>query len=350
LVINVESEINIHLLEGSPPAFIAELLYEKISSSNAKIDEKNLNVFFFFLIKVGRFDLLLFYFQKNIGIEDFHWHRAYFLYAVIKAFPNIDDDLKEILYNSLNEKNNDQFWVEAAQTKVGDKIFPELKNHRKKIQEHSKKRYAKKRADQIQKFILFQSQQLVEPAKKIIKRLEKTFPFDEEIKSLSQSYNEVDAQAVFDKYKFKEKSILKKPKNDPDVDLVKQNLEQILLKDLEQHKDFYEDLVILCLFIESHETALAIIKNYQNELKSVWLFVEVLVKNNRYLEILNILPIIEKSLSNDPEAFFASTYYRAICFWNLGERNTALEVLESLIDANPNYRASEVLIEEWRKL
>ena len=102
--------------------------------------------------------------------------------------------------------------------------------------------------------------------------------------------------------------------------------------------------------MESYETGLNIIRVYQNEIKSVWLLIEVLIKNNRYLEVLSILPIIEKSLADDPETFFATTYYRAISYWNLGEKNTALEILETLIETKPNYRSSEVLIEEWRKL
>lgn len=282
--------------------------------------------------------------------ENFHWHRGYFLYALVKAFPSIDEDLKEIILTSLNSSESEQYWIESASTKVADKVFPEIKNYRKKIKSFNQTRYEKRKAELIQKFILFQSQQLTEPAKKLIRRLEKTYPKDEEIKKLSHAYNEIDAQAVFDKYKFKDRSIIKKPKNDPDVEQVKNNLEKNLIQDFEKYKENYQDLVILCLQIESHETALALIRPFQSELKSVWLFIEVLIKNNRYLEVLNILPIVEKALAHEAETFFATTYCRAICYWGLGEKNNALEALEGLISSHPNYRASEILLEEWRKL
>lgn len=346
----VEEEINNQLLEGSPPSFIAEYLFEKISSDSSQIDQTNLQAFYFFLIRAGRLDLLLYFFQKQVYSENFHWHRGYFNYALLKAFPEDDEDLKEIILASLNNQDSEQFWIEAATTKIADKLLPEIKPYRKKIKEFYRKKYNKKRSDLIQKFILFQSQQLTEPAKKLIRKLEKSYPHDEEIKKLSHTYHEVDAQAVFDKYKFKERSIIKKPKNEPEVETAKQNLEKNLLQDLEKYKENYQDLVILCLQLESHEAALAIIRQFQNELRSVWLLVEVLIKNNRYLEVLNILPIIEKSLAHEPETFFATTYCRAICYWGLGERNSALEVLEGLINSQPNYRASEVLLEEWRKL
>lgn len=335
---------------GNPPSFIAEYLFERISADSIKVDEINLQSFYFFLIKAGRYDLLLYFFQKQVNVESFSWHRGYFIYALVKAFPEMDDDLKEIIQRSLDVKESNQFWIQAATTKIADKFFPQIKSYRKQIKEFSRKKYAKKRAELIQKFILFQSQQLVEPAKKLIKKLERSFPHDEEIKRLSHSYHEVDAQAVFDKYKFKDRGIIKKPKNDPDVEIVRQALEKNILLDIDKYKENYEDLVILCLFIDSNECALGIIRNYQNELKTVWLLIEVLLRNHRFLEVLNILPIVENSLAHEAETFFATTYCRAICYWNLGEKNSALEVLESLIISSPNYRASEVLLEEWRKL
>lgn len=350
ILLKVEEEIQLLLLEGHPPSFIAEFLYEKLSGDDQQLDETNLHALLYFLFKAGRYDLALYYFQKQTSNSNFHWHRGYLIYALIKAYPVIDEDLREIIMSALSIKEDEFPIVEAAITRIADKEFPEIKKHRKRQKELFAKRYQKKRADLIQKFIVFQTQQLVEPARKIIKKLDKTFPNDPEIKALAHSYNQVDAQAIFDKYKFKDKSVIKKPVNDPDVELAKQSFEKNLLEDAAKHRENYADLVVMCLFMECYETALLIIRPFQNELPTVWLFIEVLLKNNRFLEVLNILPILEKALSNNPDTFLATTYYRAICYWNLGERNNALVVLESLIGVRPNYRASEVLIEEWKKL
>ncbi len=350
LSLNIEEEINQLLIEEREPSSIADLLFQKILLNDEKLDSENNNKFLFFLMRSGRSDLILQFYQFNIQNKKFYWNRAYFIYGLIKAYPNLDEELVEIIKSSLEINQNDQHWIEASRTKIADKYFPKLKIVRRKLKEFYKRKYEKKREELLHKFDLFRSQQLIEPAKEVLKRLEKTFPRDIELKRISYSFSQLDAEAVFEKYKTKKKGTFSKPKNDPDVEMARQALEKNLITDLEKYSNEYQDLVILCLFIESYECALNILKKSQTDFKNVWLYVEILIKNKRYLEVLHILPIIEKQLSDDPETFSSSTYCRAICFWNLGEKSSALEVLESLINSRPNYRSAEVLYQEWQKI
>lgn len=350
LSLNIEEEINQFLIEEKGPEDIADLLFQKIVLNNEKLDSKNNDKYLSFLMRSGRSDLILKYYQHNIKNKKFYWNRAYFIYGLIKSYPKLDEELEEIIKSSLGSAQNDKHWIEASRTKIADKIFPKLKTVRKKLKEFHKKTYDKKREELLHKFELFRSQQLIEPAKEVLKRLEKIFPKDIELKRISYSFSQQDAEAIFEKYKTKKKETINKPKNDPDVEIARQAFEKNLLTDLEKYSKEYQDLVILCLFIESYECALKIFKKSQADFNNVWLYVEILMKNKRFLEVLHILPIIEKNLSDDPETFSSSTYCRAICFWNLGEKNSALEVLESLINSRPNYRSAEVLFQEWQKI
>ncbi|MBL7545852.1 MAG: hypothetical protein JNL11_18690 [Bdellovibrionaceae bacterium] len=347
MALSLDDEIHIHLNQGHPPSFIAEWIYEKMISSDYEWSDANMNTFCLFILKAGRCDLILYFFQKFYKDEALKIEPAFLIWAIVKSFPLVSKELQKIIYAYFNE--DEKRWVEAALTKFGDPYWPELRERRKRLRDLNTQKLNKLRKDLIQKFELFSSQNLNEPAKNTIRKLEKIFPGDLEIFKITMKFKERDAESVFDKYRHKKSRLDLKPKVDPDVMLAQQGLGRFLKRELNKMKGFEADLVILCLTLEMNELALELFHSPEVINENVWLYLEVLLLNRRNLEILSLLPSIEKNFSHLPDTFLACTFMRSQALWNLGERNTAIEVLQAVVEVKPNYRSSDVLLAEWSR-
>lgn len=309
--------------------------------------ESNFNTFCLFLFRSGRSDLILYFFLKFYKDESLKIPPAFLLMAIQKSFPLITKELQRIIYSYLNEDNSR--WIEASLTKAVDKYWPELKESRKKMRELSKQRLVKVRRELIHKFNLFSSQNLLEPAKAAIRKLEKVFPKDAEIAKITQKFKEKDAENIIDRYKYKQPRPNLKPKADPDVEAIRQGLSGFVKDELNAFSGFESDLAIMGITMEIPDLALEMFHNSLVIEKHIWLYLEVLLLNRRNLEVLNLLPTIEKNFSNQADTFLACTFLRSLALWNLGERNSAIEVLQAVVEIKPSYRSSDILLAEWSR-
>lgn len=347
MAISLDDEIHIHLNQGHPPSFICEWIYEKMIASDYEWSEVNFNTFFLFLLKAGRCDLILYFFLKFYKDEHLNIPPAFLIWAVVKSFPSISRDLQKIIHSYLSE--DDKRWTEAALTRTGDSHWPQIRDNRKKLREMNAQKLVKMRRDLVNKFELFNSQGLIEPAKNTIRKLERVYPDDLEIIRITHKFKERDAQILFDKYKDRKSRLNVKPRLEPDVNLAVQGLSNYIRQELKNMAGFERDLVILCLFLEMEELALELFYNQDVIEQNIWLYMEVLLLNRRNLEVLSLLPSIEKAYAHQPDTFLACTFLRSQAMWNLGEKHSAIEVLQTIVEIKPQYRSSDVILAEWSR-
>lgn len=269
------------------------------------------------------------------------------LIAVKKSIPSISKELQKAIKSYLDEEPDR--WTEASLTKIADAHWPMLKECRKKLKELNRQKISKLRRELIHRFELFSSQNLVEPARAALRKLEKVFPKDPEIAKITLKFKEKDAENIFDKHKFKKSRLDLKPKLDPEVTIARDGLARFVRQELKSFKGFETDLAIMCINMEMYELALELFHSHFIIENNIWLYLEVLLLNRRNLEVLNLLPTIEKTMAHFPDTFLACTFLRSLALWNLGERNTAIEVLQSVVDIKPNYRSSDLLLAEWSR-
>lgn len=347
MALSLDDEIHIHLNQGHPPSFIAEWIYEKMIASDYEWSDDNINTFCLFILKAGRCDLILYFFLKFYKDENLNLPPAFLIWSIVKSFPSVSKELNKIVVAYLNEDM--KRWVDASLTKLGDSEWPGIRENRKKLRELNLQKLAKLRRDLIQKFELFSSQSLNEPAKNTIRKLEKVFPNDSEIARITMKFKEKDAESVFDKHRHKKSRLDLKPKPDPELVAAQEGLTKFLRQELKKFIGFESDLIIMCITFEMNELALELFHNSDVIDQNIWLYIEVLLLNRRNLEVLALLPAIEKGYSHLPDTFLACTFIRSLALWNLGERNTAIEVLQAVVEIKPNYRSSDVLLAEWSR-
>lgn len=347
MALSLDDEIHIHLNQGHPPSFVAEWVYEKMIASDYEWSEENINTFCLFILKSGRCDLILYFFLKFYKDENLKLPPAYLVWAIVKSFPTISKDLHKIVVTYLNEDM--KRWVQASRTKLGDAQWPGIRAHRKKLLDLNADKLAKLRKDLVQKFELFNSQNLTEPAKATIRKLEKVFPNDPEIARITLKFKEKDATNVFDKHRYKKSRIDAKPKQDPELISAQQGLAKFIRQEMKKMVGFEADIAIMCITLDMPDVALELFHSPEVINENIWLYMEVLLLNRRNLEVLTLLPSIEKGYSHLPDTFLACTFIRSLALWNLGEKNSAIEVLQSVVEIKPNYRSSDVLLAEWSR-
>lgn len=347
MALSLDDEIHIHLNQGHPPSFIAEWIYEKMIVSDYEWSDTNINTFCLFILKSGRCDLILYFFIKFHKDEELKLPPAFLIWAIVKSFPTISKELHKIVIAYLNEDM--KRWVDASLTKLGDTQWPGIRDHRKKLRDLNAQKLAKLRKELIQKFELFSSQGLIEPAKTTIRKLEKIFPGDPEIVRITLKFKEKDAESIFDKHRYKKSRLDVRPLPDPELASAQAGLTKYLQQELPNFAGFESDLAIMCMIMEMPETALEMFHSPDIINEHIWLYMEVLLLNRRNLEVLTLLPAVEKGYAHQADTFLACTFLRSLALWNLGEKNSAIEVLQAVVEIKPNYRSSDVLLAEWSR-
>jgi hypothetical protein len=107
------------------------------------------------------------------------------------------------------------------------------------------------------------------------------------------------------------------------------------------------EFAIAAIMLESYEAALQILEFCEPTESLLWLRLEVLLQCRRFVEVLNEIAQVEVMLAHQPETFFATAYLRAQALWGLGQKHTAIEVIEGVLAARPHYRAASALLNIW---
>lgn len=136
-------------------------------------------------------------------------------------------------------------------------------------------------------------------------------------------------------------------------------LKQELLQISRRKPHMRYNLALTAFFIELYNVAREILLT-SNELghsagpvhpptpSEDWFEIEVVLRSQLYAEALDVIARVESKYSDDPETAFGVTYYRAQALAGLGQQNTAIELLKSIVQIRPQYRAAHSLLMKWR--
>ena len=75
---------------------------------------------------------------------------------------------------------------------------------------------------------------------------------------------------------------------------------------------------------------------------------ETLLLCGRSLEVLKLIEELENKPTTESETTFGATYLKALAYYNLGQKNIAIQMLEALAAVVPSFRSTEALLHEWK--
>ncbi|XGC79711.1 hypothetical protein ACES2L_10260 [Bdellovibrio bacteriovorus] len=342
----IELEIQNLLNEVTDLDVVCDRIIDYLEASPDRFTQDNINALSKFLINSRSYLRLVAFVLRHIDNENFPIPWPYFLESLGLIGEEIDSKTLKALTEGIEE---DAAESEASRSRALRSLeaLGEWRSNRKyKIH----KDYLNNKRQLLDQLITLRTQQLYEQEKKLLQRLQKLYPGDKEILHEVGQHKQRYALEILQKRTPKNRGIKTEEYNvkDPEVEKALEALLASLHEYAETNPDMAFDFAVAAFMFESYEAALSILEFSPESPALMWFRLEVLLKCRRFVELLNELAKVELALAEDPETFFATAYLRAQALWGLGQKHTAIEVMEGLLASRPHYRAASALIVVWR--
>lgn len=235
--------------------------------------------------------------------------------------------------------------AEFSRSERGRKAVPELQEEFDRLKDTAEEKVRELKQSLFEQARAYDIQNLTDLQKKTLSRLEKIDPKDTRIRTEKQRLVEKSALDILSrKGMFHQKSLLAE-----EQDLEFENLAQFVLNEMKNQQDPYELAVVLATWGFPQLSLNTIDEMEEMTIEASWLKCELLLELGRTTDLLTFLYWIENKLSTDPETFFKTAYLRAQAFWDLGQKEKAIETMESLLTTKPDYRSGPTLLVLWKE-
>lgn len=343
----IELEIQNLLNEEQDLSKICDRLIQNIEHSPDHFTQDNINSLARFFIKSQKPVKLIQFILSHIDNESFPIPWPYFLEALESVSGELDEKTLNAILEGIQESNAEN---EAAKSSALNDLLPSLGGWRSNRKYKIHKDYLNNKRFLLDQLVTLRTQQLYKNEKSLLGRLQKLYPGDSEILKEVSEHKQRHALEVLQRRSPRPRTLKTEdfgPK-DPEIENAQQALIQSLTEHAEQNPEMAFDFAIVTFILESYEQSLDLLSFTDETISILWFRLEVLLKCRRFVELLNELAKVELLFAHEPETFFATAYLRAQAMWGLGQRHTAIEILEGLLASRPNYRAAGALLSIWR--
>jgi hypothetical protein len=340
-----------HLLKsGQSPAEAASALLSEVSKEDYFSSDREhlgeLRTLGRFCLMAGELPKLLEFLLRQLEVQrTIPWE--IFVEALFRSSAAIPEKLKKSIVKGAERQNafNDLTLVHHL-----DYFDERIIVARKQRTLDAKQSVENKKAHLFEELQLMRNQRLEDPQDAHLKKMDRMFPNDSEVKNLLEAHREKKIQQSLKK---KRARAWTRPfaENNPDartesaLAAIEASMESLLEKDPELAIDFS----ISHLMWENHRSALRFLEKSPESAARGWLKAHLLLSSRRFLDLLQHLSDIELRESANPEVAFEATYLRSQAHWGLGDKTLALELMERLLEQRPDYRAGSSLLAEWKE-
>lgn len=342
----VELEIQNILNEISDLDEVAARLISALEANPEQLTLDNVTSAARFLNQSGRHLQLTEFVLRHFDNENFPTPWPYFLEALGHASLEIDEKTIRSLIEGIQESHAEG---EASRSRALDQHEERLGEWRSTRKYKIHKDYQNNKKNLLDQLITLRTQQLYEQEKRMLQRLQKLYPEDSDVKREVSEHKQRYALDILSRRSPRSRKVHTDDlvTKDPELDQAYHALLTSLVEHAEQDSEMAFDFAVAAFMIEGYEAAYEILSFCEVSDSLLWFRLEVLLHSRRFIELLNEIAAIEVRLAHEPETFFATAYLRAQALWGLGQKHTAIEVMEGLLAARPHYRAGSALLSIW---
>lgn len=349
---SLELEINTLFQEGNTLETICAEIISKYAKSDV-LSPSEIESISHFLTTAGRTDLLFKFYLRCLrkdSLPDFPW--GSFTQAYVENEPLLSEEIIDIIETSFVTNNNLE---NASKSPVLVNITPALSAYlttKKNEFENERLQIKTKLILQLNHNRLYQ---LHEQEEQTLRQLVKIFPHDIEIKLLHQAHLEKKADDILARIrtpslKKYSKKVLEAQSRETEkfVLELKKHINTLADRLQKESPEQIYNLAMLALQFDLYELSLELINKAPKTFASEWLKAEILFESSRFLDLLKHLESLEKIMTSTPESTYGSIYLKAQAYYGLGQKQIAIQLLESLSARVSSYRSTEALIHEWK--
>lgn len=347
-------EIEIHNLfqEGTSVDYVCQELISKYEKSET-LSAFEIEGLSHFLISCGRFDQLQKLYTKCLKKSKLSQFPIGFLTEALdqQKIELTEDDIR--LFDFVIEKQPTETTMLHSDKILNFSLlamtaFEKLPEKFKQDRELQKT----KLIEQLNQNRLYQ---LIEQEEAILKNLLKLFPNDLSISLLKQAHLEKKADDILAKVITQKKMVKSKSgalMHDPEAALfvhdITSNLKKLIPQLQKENPEQLYNLAILTFQFEMFDLTLEILELAPQTSSRDWLKAEAFLECGRFLDLLKLIENLESSGTAQSDTIFGAIYLKALAYFGLGQKDIAVNLLESLSQTVPSYRSTEALLHEWK--
>lgn len=247
---------------------------------------------------------------------------------------------------------------EFCPSELFDFLFPsegDVKLNQIQARIKIKERHRQTLLDQVR---VFNQSRNFEIEKQAIDKFCKFFPNDKIGVELRNNFENEELQRFFKRYNNERKAIRSssiKAFDEKEQAILNSYFQQIL-KTISLHgqqdgpltpKD-QNGFVYFFIFLEDHAHALQLWPTMEKSLAKDWLYLDLLMNNKKFVDALAYFSFLDEHYGLDANYYTSKIYYVAQCYWGLGEKRKAIELMENLTKIKPDYRLAASILRDWR--
>lgn len=229
--------------------------------------------------------------------------------------------------------------------------FPVFKEAREKWLLSEKNHWELLKKKLLNKLLLARDEQLLDIEVEVFSQLEKMDPLDPQLYKLKDEFENKQALTTLAKQgvsKSQKKNLINYPP--PLTEEQKSIIHCIkneIINIVRSKSEHAFNLSMLFYFLELPDEALAILESSTSCDSTEWFQLDLLLQARRFLEAIEKTHYLEIKYNTNPDSTFAAFYARALAYKGLNQKNSAIKLLEKIVQLRPNYRSAQSLLQEW---
>ncbi|HEY8270094.1 MAG TPA: hypothetical protein VIG33_04350 [Pseudobdellovibrionaceae bacterium] len=347
MTLSLELEIKALLEEFRDPEIVAEKLIRLFEEHSDEWSEKSVKELSSFLLSCNLYQQLIAFCLKHLRSKKFVMPWPYFIQAVALGIPDLDEDVVKLIILGIEEEKA----MEQASLGQGAERFIKKALQWKNEFKRKRRKYASEiKQKMLDELLTLRTQQLYEQEKIMLGKMQRMFPGDQDVIEELSLHKERYALDILSRRSSLGRRIhqVQDASSSPEVQAATDALKESLLEAVKIYPEMAFDFAIAAFMLDEPQISLALLETAELTLDQHWFYLEVKLKCRHFLEVLTALSALELQLAHEPETFFATAYLRAQAYWGLEQKYVAIEILETILEARPNYRASSTLLDLWR--
>lgn len=346
MTLSLELEIKTLLEEFRDPEVVAEKVIKLFEDNPEDWSADSLKDLSRFLLRCGLYQHLVGFCLRNINHPKFVMPWSYFIESLTHGLPDLEEDIVKFIVIGIEEENAAE---QVCLAEGADRFLKKSTQWKNELKRKRRKQSTEIKQQLLDELLTLRTQQLYEQEKILLGKMQRMFPGDQDVLEEVREHKERYALDILSRRSplGRAREVMEPPPP-AEVQAVTAAFNESLIKMAAVYPEMTFDFAVAAFMVDEFTTSMALLEKMELTNEQHWFYLEVKLKCRHFLEVLAELNPLELRLAHEPETFFATAYLRAQAYWGLEQKYVAIEILESILTARPNYRSSSVLLDLWR--
>jgi len=196
-----------------------------------------------------------------------------------------------------------------------------------------------------------ESERLLEQQADYMKELKKISPKEYEMSSIISSQDKQKATAIMDKLKRKRRQSKQSSLSEfsqEELEILTQihNQAQYLFN---EGKGQANDFAFLFRSLGDYGKAIDFISKGEPTDARDWMLLDYLAEGGQHLAVLEQCQRLKQKYNQNPDSLFSIYYLESISYWELGEKEKALNLMSQISSMRPDFKSANEILAQWQE-